>query len=315
METNLHILGCGSATPSMLHQPACQVLEHRGRVMMFDCGEGAQLSVRRHHIKFTRLTDVFISHLHGDHLLGLPGLLSSLGLHDKHGSVTVHIFEAGAELLDLTLRTVCHELPYEVKYNVIRPGEEQLLVDAGGFTVNSFPLYHRVPCSGFRFQEKEKPRHLKGDMVKYHNIPLYKLNEIKQGADYVTPEGVVIPNSHLTTDASPAVSMAYASDTMFDARVADSVHGVSLLYHEATYAGADMAELAAQRGHSTAAQAAEIARMAGVGHLLLGHYSKRYNGTDEHLKEARAIFPDTMAANEGMVIELDKPGMPATCRR
>lgn len=286
--------------------PSCQVLEHRGRVMMFDCGEGAQLSVRRHHIKFSRLTDVFISHLHGDHLLGLPGLLSTLGLHDKHGAITVHIFEEGAELLQHTIRTVCHELPYQIEYNILKPDSEQLLVDASSFTVRSFPLHHRVPCSGFRFDEKPKARHLIGEMIKFHNIPLYRLAEIKSGADFVTESGLTIPNARLTQDPTPAISYAYASDTMYSQRVAESVKDVTLLYHEATYAGADMKSLARSRGHCTAAEAALIARQANVSQLLIGHYSKRYNDVEQHLAEARSIFPRTIAANEGMVIELDR---------
>lgn len=300
----LYILGCGSATPSSRHLPSCQALEHRGRLMLIDCGEGAQLSLRKQHLKFSRLTDVFISHLHGDHLLGLPGLLSTLSLHDKGGCVRIHIFEKGARLMQQIMDTVCHETTFTIEYDILRPDETRVIYEDSSMTVTAFPLYHRTPCVGFRFDEKPKPRHLRGDMARFLDIPVRLLPEIKAGADYVKPDGTVIPNDRITTPADHSASYAYASDTMFDERVARAVYGVDLLYHEATY-GDDLSAVAAERGHSTAAQAAEIARMARVKRLLIGHYSSRYETTDGLLKEARAIFPDTEAAREGMVIDLD----------
>ena len=300
IDFELNILGCGSATPSMRHLPSCQAIEHRGRVMLVDCGECAQLSVRRQGLKFSRITDIFISHLHGDHFLGLPGLLSTLSLHEVGGSVTVHIFERGAALLRNILDVVCHDMSFEVRYDIIPP-EGGLLVDDKSLTVRAFPLRHRIPCVGFRFDEKPKPRHLDGEMARYLQIPVRELERIRGGADYVAPDGRVFENARLTKPADHAASYAYCSDTMFTPSLADEVRGVDLLYHEATYAG-DMEALAAARGHSTAAQAAEIARMAGVGQLLLGHYSKRYNNPEAHLAEAMAIFPNTIAADEGMRI-------------
>lgn len=304
-EFELTILGCGSATPSMRHLPACQAIEYRGKLMLIDCGEGAQLSLRRWHIKFSRLTDVFISHLHGDHFLGLPGLLSTLSLHDKGGRVRVHIFREGAELLKQTLALVSHDLPFEIEYCIIDPAlDEQIVYEDKALTVRAFRLYHSLPCVGFRFDEKPKPRHLDGELARYLQIPIKQLAAIKAGADFVKPDGTIIPNSHLTKPADPSDSYAYCSDTMFNPKVAEAVKGVKTLYHEATYAGAYMVQKARQRGHSTAAQAAEIARMAGAELLILGHYSQRYEDAEQHLTEARAIFPNTTAAEEGMRIEL-----------
>lgn len=299
---SINILGCGSATPSLRHLPACQVIDFRDNLMMVDCGEGAQLGMRRMRLKFSRLNHIFISHLHGDHVLGLPGLLSTLALQGKTGRVTVHTFPEGIDLLRRVVDFFCREPEYEIVWEPVDP-HGGIVYEDDALTVTAFPLYHRVPCVGYRFDEKPKPRHLIGDMVRFYNIPVSRLHAIKQGEDFVTPEGKVVPNEHLTTPSDPAVSYAYCSDTVFDPRVAEAVSGVDLLYHEATYITADETK-AGQRGHSTAAQAAMIARQAHVGQLILGHYSKSYDNEDQHLAEARAIFPNTILADEGMTINL-----------
>lgn len=300
---DVHILGCGSATPSLRHLPSCQVVDFRNRLLMIDCGEGAQLSMRRQHLKYSRLTDIFISHLHGDHFLGLPGLLSTLALHETGGTVTVHTTEEGARLLRSIMAVLCRETSFELKYNIYDAATGGVVLDDKSLTVTAFPLYHRVPCCGFRFDEKPKLRHLRGDMIKFHNIPVYRLAEIKAGADYVTPDGRIIANETLTTDADPCVSYAYCSDTAYDERVVDSVRGVDVLFHESTY-GDDQAHKAAPRGHSTARQAAEIALKAGVGQLVLGHYSKSYVDEAPLVEQARQIFPNTIGSTEGMTIKL-----------
>ena len=298
------VLGCGSAKPSVRHLPSCQAIEYRGKLMLVDCGEGAQLSICRQHLNFSRLTDMFISHLHGDHLLGLPGLLSTLSLHGKGGKVRVHIFEKGARLMHEILSTVGHETSFEIEYDILDPNGTHVIYEDNALTVKSFPLYHSVPCVGFRFDEKPKPRHLRGDMAKFLEIPVRELAGIKAGADFVRADGTVFTNDRLTTPADPSASYAYCSDTMFNPAVAESVRGVDLLYHEATY-GDELAVKGAERGHSTASEAAEIARLAGAKRLLIGHYSSRYNDTDELLQQARAVFPDTIAATEGMKIALN----------
>ena len=305
---DLHILGCGSATPSLRHLPSCQVVNYRQRLMMVDCGEGAQLSMRRQHLKFSRLTDIFISHLHGDHFLGLPGLLSTLALQQEGGTVTVHIAEDGARLLRNIMNVLCRETSFELKYNIFDPAVGGVLLDTHALTVTAFPLYHRVPCCGFRFDEKPKLRHIKGDMVKFHNVPVYRLADIKAGADFVAADGRIIPNSALTTPADPSVSYAYCSDTAFDERIVPSVRGVDVLYCEATY-GDDQAHKAAPRGHSTARQAAELALKAGARRLIIGHFSKSYNDEAPLVEQARRIFPHTVAATEGMVVNLNNPDL------
>lgn len=299
----VHILGCGSATPSLRHLPACQVIDFRDRLLMIDCGEGAQLSLRRQRLKFSRLTDIFISHLHGDHFLGLPGLLSTLALHQEGGTITVHISEEGARLLRSIMNVLCRETSFDLRFNIIDYSKGGIVLDDKSLTVNAFPLSHRVPCCGFLFQEKPKPRHIKGDMVKFHNIPHYRMTDLQAGADYVTPEGVVLPNAMLTTDADPSVSYAYCSDTAYEENIVKYIYGVDVLYHEATY-GDDAAHKAAPRGHSTARQAAEIALKAHAGKLVLGHFSKMYTDETPLVEQARTIFPNTIAASEGMVIKI-----------
>lgn len=300
-EFTLNILGCGSATPSLRHLPACQVIDYRGSLMMIDCGEGAQLSMRRMGLKFSRLNHIFISHLHGDHCLGLPGLLSTLALHQKGGTLTVHTFADGAEMFGRIMDFFCRERTFDLQFNILDPSRRQVALDTPSLTVEAFPLRHRVPCVGYLFREKPKPLHLRGDMVKFHNIPVSQLKAIKEGADFVTPEGIVVPNNRLTTPADPAVSYAYCSDTIYDPTLAETVKGVDLLYHEATYAD-DCAQKARERFHSTASEAARVARDAGAGRLLLGHFSKAYPNEEQHLAEARAIFPATDIAREGLTI-------------
>ena len=303
-EFKLHILGCGSATPSLRHLPSCQVVDYRGQLLMIDCGEGAQLSMRRMGLKFSRLTHIFISHLHGDHCFGLPGLLSTLALHQTGGTVTVHTFAEGARLFKEMIDYFCRERSYELKFDIIDPAKAQTVLDLPGLTVESFPLRHRVPAVGFIFREKPKPLHLRGDMVKFHNVPVSQMKAIKEGADFINEDGKTIPNAMLTTPADRSYTYAYCSDTVYTPALAKIVEEADLLYHEATYAD-DAADKARARGHSTASEAARIASLAHVRRLVIGHYSKAYNTEERHLSEARRIFPDTMAANEGMTIPID----------
>lgn len=301
----VNILGCGSATPSARHQPSCQVVDFRDKLFMIDCGEGAQSWFRRMGLKFSRLGHIFISHLHGDHVFGLPGLLSTMSLHDVQGTVTIHIFKEGAELLKSWMDFFNRQSSFEIIYDIIEPGERRVIYEDSGLTVETFPLYHRIPCTGFIFREKPKVRHLRGDMVKFLGIPVSQLQAIKNGADYVKPDGTVVPNDRLTTPADPSVSYAYCSDTMYDKRVARDVAGVDTIYHEATY-HSSLEATARERGHSTSLQAAVTARDAGASRLIIGHFSKRYvQGEQPLLEEAVAVFPSTVLANEGLRIDLE----------
>lgn len=298
----VNILGCGSATPTPLHNPSCQVIDFRDNLLMIDCAEGSQAMMRRMRLKFSRLNHIFISHMHGDHCFGLPGLLSTFALLDKQGTVTVHLPESGYGIMKSFVDYFARDCEFSLVWDPV-PAEGGRLLDTPSLTVDAFPLYHRLPCTGFIFREKTKLRHLRGDIVRFYDIPVSALQAIKEGADWIAPDGTTVPNAALTTDADPAVSYAYCSDTMFDERVAEAVRGVDVLYHEATY-GEEHADAAARRGHSTALQAAQIARMAGVGKLVIGHYSKRYTDIEVLAAEARRAFDVVIAADEGMKIDL-----------
>lgn len=302
-EFQVNYLGCGSATPTPRHLPACQVINFRGRLMMIDCGEGAQLQLRRMHLKFNRINHIFISHLHGDHFLGLPGLLSTLALHETGGTITVHVFEQGAELLDKILSVFCRERTYTLEYDILDPKGGTVL-DEKALSVESFPLNHRVPCVGFVFREKAGDRHLIGDMVRYLNIPVRQLPLIKAGADYIKPDGTIVPNERLTTAPTPPRSYAYCSDTAYSEAIVPAVKGVGTLYHEATYCN-DNSYKAFARGHSTAAEAGRIATLAGASRLVLGHYSQAYDDDQLFADEAAQTFAGpVIAAREGLVIDL-----------
>lgn len=300
------ILGCGSATPSARHQPSCQVVDFRDKLFMIDCGEGAQSQFRRQGLKFSRLSHIFISHLHGDHLFGLPGLLSTMSLHEVGGKVTIHIFREGAELLKSWMDFFNRDSSFEIVYDIIEPGERRVVYEDSSLTVETFPLYHRTACTGYIFREKPKLRHLKGDMVRFHNVPVSRYQSIKEGADYEKEDGTVVPNAVLTTEADPSCSYAYCSDTLYSQRVANDIKGVDTVYHEATY-DSSLAAQAKDRGHSTAAQAADVAKKAGAKQLIIGHFSKRYvNGEKILLDEACGVFGDSVVlANEGLRVNLE----------
>lgn len=303
----VNYLGCGSATPTLRHQPSCQIVDFRDNLFMVDCGEGAQLAMRRQRLKFSRLNHIFISHLHGDHCLGLPGLLSTLALTGRDGGqLTVHTFKEGAQLFDRLMKFFCHGMPYQVNYNIIDPkaSTDEIVFESDALTVSAFPLTHTAACVGFLFKEKNKPRHLRRDMIDFHRIPVSQLAAVKNGADFVKDDGTVVPNNALTTDADPSYSYAYCSDTIFTPSLAKTLEGVHTIYHEATYTD-EFADKARQRGHSTASQAARVALESGAKRLVLGHYSKRYLNENEHLAQARAIFPNTLLSNEGMKLNFE----------
>lgn len=300
----LNILGCGSATTSLQHLPSCQVLNVRDNLFMIDCGEGAQLEVRRMKLKFSRLNHIFISHLHGDHCFGLPGLLSTLALVGKTGSVTVHIFQEGADQFKRLLDYFCRDMSYELRFHIIEP-RKAVIYEDDAITVTTFPLRHRIPAVGFLFAEKLKLRHINPDAVQHYEVPRHFMNSLRQGHDFVTPDGVVIPNGELTLPAEPAMSYAYCSDTMLSKRVINAVKGVDWLYHEATY-GDECAVQARKRYHSTARDAAMVAQEAGVKRLIIGHFSNRYIDNNILLQQAQEIFPNTILAREGLVVDLNK---------
>ena len=299
----LNILGCGSALPTTKHFPTCQVVNVRDKLFMIDCGEGAQLQFRKSHLKFSRLNHIFISHLHGDHCFGLLGLISTLNLLGRTAELHIHAPRGLERLLTPILTYFNRQMSYKVLFEEYDAQQSELIYEDRPLTVTTIPLKHRMPCCGFLFAEKAGLNHIVRDMVDFYQVPLYELNRIKNGADYVTAEGMIIPNSILTTPADPPRRYAYCSDTICLPSVIEQIKGVDLLFHEATFADSDAAR-ARETFHTTASQAAAIARDAEVKHLLIGHFSARYDDESVLLQEALAIFPHTTLAKEMLCVSV-----------
>lgn len=300
---DLNILGCGSALPTTRHNASSQVINLRDKLYMIDCGEGTQLQMRKMKIKFSRLNHIFISHLHGDHSLGLPGLVSTLGMLGRMGDLFVYGPAEVGEYVQVIEKLFCQGSPFQMKFQAVDTNNYNLVMEDRSVSVYSLPMKHRVPCCGYLFVEKERSPHIIREMIDFYKIPISKIELIKQGADFVTEEGEVIPNKILTRPAEPAKRYAYCSDTAFFPKIIPYIEGVDLLYHEATFLEADSAR-AYETFHSTTKQAASIARDAQVKKLLIGHYSARYIDLLPLEKEARSIFHNTLLANEGMVLSL-----------
>lgn len=300
-EFNINILGCGSALPTTRHLATSQIVDLRDKLYMIDCGEGTQVQMRRMHVRFGRLAHIFISHLHGDHCFGLPGLISTLGMLGRTGELVVH----GPKEVETYLRPVmdlfCRGMEFEVRFNPVDTRSHSLVMEDRSLSVYSIPLKHRIPTCGYLFAEKPKEAHIIREMTDFYQVPVRCMKDIKQGQDYVTPEGEVVPNSRLTRPAAPPKRYAFCSDTAYNRSIIPIIEGADLLYHEATFAECDLAR-AKETFHSTARQAAEIARDAHVKRLVIGHYSARYEDLSELHREAEAVFPGTILGNEGTVI-------------
>ncbi|MFS2552851.1 ribonuclease Z [Parabacteroides merdae] len=300
-EFNINILGCGSALPTTRHLATSQIVDLRDKLYMIDCGEGTQVQMRRMRVRFGRLAHIFISHLHGDHCFGLPGLISTLGMLGRTGELVVH----GPKEVETYLRPVmdlfCRGMEFEVRFNPVDTRSHSLVMEDRSLSVYSIPLKHRIPTCGYLFAEKPKEAHIIREMTDFYQVPVRCMKDIKQGQDYVAPEGEVVPNSRLTRPAAPPKRYAFCSDTAYNRSIIPIIEGADLLYHEATFAECDLAR-AKETFHSTARQAAEIARDAHVKRLVIGHYSARYEDLSELHREAEAVFPGTILGNEGTVI-------------
>lgn len=301
METfDVHVLGCGSAKPSPYHNPSSFVVDFRENLFMIDCGEGAQKEFQRQRLKFSRLNHIFLTHLHGDHVFGLPGLIGTMALSGLEGDITIHTFQDGKDILSEIFGYFNRGLPIDVKFNVIRP-EEAVIFENQALRVRTIPLNHKIPTVGYVFEEKPRLRHIDRAMCDFHEVPVWAFNAIKAGQDFTKPDGSVVANHLLTKDPTPARSYAHISDTAYMPELAGKIKGVDLLFHESTYL-CDNLDKAKERGHSSAAQAAQVAADAKAGRLLIGHYSSRYKDDKVFLKEAKPIFPNTLLADEGLRI-------------
>ena len=299
----VNILGCGSALPTTRHFSSSQVVNIREKLFMIDCGEGAQLQLRRSKLKFTRLNHIFISHLHGDHCFGLMGLISTFGLLGRTATLHIYAHEELERLLQPQLDFFCKGMTYEVKFHHIDPTKAEMIYEDRSVSVITIPLRHRIPSCGFLFQEKKTPNHIIRDMIDFYQIPVFELNRIKNGADYVCPDGTIVPNGRLTTPSANPRSYAYCSDTVYQRNILSQIKGVDLLFHEATFMHEDAAR-AKETFHTTTLQAAEIARDAEVKQLVIGHFSARYENEELLLEETQSLFPNTLLAKENLRITL-----------
>lgn len=299
----MHILGCGSALPTLQHNASSQIVELREKLFMIDCGEGTQIQLRRSRIHFSKIIAVFISHLHGDHCFGLPGMISTFGMTGRTAPLHIYAPAAFEPILEQTLSFFCQGLEFKVVFHAVDTTQNKVVYEDRSLTVETIPLQHRIDCCGYLFREKPILPHIRRDMIDFYKIPISQINNIKAGADWVTAEGEVIANSRLTTPAEPARSYAYCSDTRYIKTLHELVKGVSTLYHESTYSAED-AERARLYWHSTSQDAAKVARDASVGKLLLGHFSARYNNESQLLEEAKEIFPNSYLTCEGATFDI-----------
>lgn len=270
---------------------------------MLDCAEGTQMQLRKSKIRFTKLSHVFITHLHGDHCFGLIGMISTFGLLGRTAKLHIHAPDALGPELKHQIGFYTHDLSYEVVFHPVDTTIRKAVYEDRSIKVESIPLEHRVPCCGYLISEKPSLPHIRRDMMDAYGIPTSQVGNIKAGADWTTADGEVIPNSRLVIAPDKPRSYAYLSDTRYMPQLAEQVKGVDLLYHESTY-GEDKIVNCEKYFHSTARQAAIVARDAHVGRLLLGHYSSRYEDERVLLKEAKEVFDRTFLTNENDVFDV-----------
>jgi ribonuclease Z len=297
----LTILGSSAALPTSKRFPTAHLLHAGERFFLIDCGEGTQIRLRQNGINPSRIHHIFITHLHGDHVFGLFGLLSSLGMMGRK----VPLFIYGPEALEDFLSSYARffgSLPFELK--LVKPAEDsEFIFENEKMTVRAISLNHRIPAYGYLFKEKKKALNVRKEQIENFDLGIADLVKIKKGEDYLSSSGKLIPNSHLTLPPYHQRSYAYLSDTRFDPAMAEIVKGVDLLFHEATFLDKDK-KLAVETRHSTAAEAAELAKIAGVQKLLIGHFSSRYRDFQQFENEAKLIFENTTAVNDGDIYSI-----------
>jgi ribonuclease Z len=301
MPFQLTILGTSSALPTSNRYPTAQVLHVSGRFFLIDCGEGTQTQMRKYKIGFSKINHIFISHLHGDHIFGLIGLISTFALIGRTNELHIYSYSELQKFLDAQIQFLyADELPFRIVYHPLNFKKEQKIYEDRKVTVYSFPLTHRIPTCGFRFDEKPVLPNLIPEKIAEYQIPIRNRQQIKEGADFTTSDGRIIPHSELTSHKQRPRSFAFCSDTRYDESYIESVRNVDLLYHEATFAR-DNQDLAQTTYHSTGADAARIALKANAGKLIIGHFSARYKDHTPILNEAQEIFGNTDAISEGQI--------------
>jgi len=297
----LTILGSSAALPTSKRFPTAHLLHAGERFFLIDCGEGTQIRLRQYGLNPSRIHHILISHLHGDHVFGLFGLLSTLGMMGRK----VPLFLYGPEALEEFLSYYSKyfgPLPFELKF-IIPSEKEDYIFENDNLSIRAIPLKHRTPSFGYLFREKKKLLNVRKEQIEALGLGLEDIVKVKRGEDFVSKSGELIPNSQLTLPPFHQRSYAYLSDTRFDPELSHKVKGVDLLFHEATFSEKDK-KLAAQTQHSTAAEAATLAKSAGVKKLLIGHFSSRYKEPQLLENEAKEVFDNTTGVNDGDIYSL-----------
>ena len=300
----LTILGCHSATPRVSANPTSQVLEIKNHTFLIDCGEGTQVQLRKYKVKFSKIKNIFISHLHGDHVFGLIGLISTFRLLNRETEINVYGPKGIKELIITQLRLTESHAGYPVKFHELTSKKSELIFEDKKVEVHTIPLKHRIYTNGFLFKEKLGDRKLNMNAIsKHQEIEICDYQNLKNGKDFELQNGEVITNDTLTSSPVKPKSYAFCSDTAYSESIIPIIKNVDLLYHEATFLN-DKIDLAKTTQHSTAEQAATIAKKANVNQLIIGHYSNRYKSKDAFLAEAENIFKNTVLAEEGKIFKI-----------
>jgi len=304
MSLKLTILGCHSATPRSFAHPTSQFLEIKNDSFLIDCGEGTQVQLRKYKKKFSKIKHIFISHLHGDHYFGLIGLISTFGLLNRQSELHIYAPKGLKEIIELQIKLAKSWINYPLFFHELNSKQSELIFENEKVEVYTIPLNHRIYTNGFLFKEKIGERKLNMETISnYPEIEFCDYQNLKNGKDYKLSTGKIIPNSLVTLDPPKPISYAFCSDTAFEPKIVPIIDTVDLLYHESTFLD-DKVELAEKTKHSTAKQAAQIAKLAHVKQLVLGHFSSRYKNESLFKTEAKTIFKDTIMATEGLVIEI-----------
>lgn len=293
MGTYLTILGFNSAIPTINSAPTAQFLEMEERHFLIDCGEGTQVQLRKAKARFSKINHIFISHLHGDHCFGLPGLIASFRLLGRETPLHIYGPKGIKEMLETVFRLTETHKGFEVVYHELDKNYSEKIFEDNRVEVYTIPLDHRIYCNGYLFREKPKERHLNiQEISKYPEIETCDYHNLKLGKDFVLSDGYILKNEVLTKEPAKSVSYAFCSDTRYFESIVPVIENVDVLYHEATFLH-DLKEMAEYTGHTTALEAARIARKANVGKLILGHFSNRYGDLSVFTNEAREVFPNT----------------------
>lgn len=305
MKFSFTSLGSASALPTVNRFPSAHVLNVHERIFLIDCGEGCQMQLRRFGFSFLKIREIFISHLHGDHIFGLYGLLSTMSLLGRSADLFIYAPSAFQSILSSFLEHFGNMFKFSIKHIVLKGNGAEVILDARKYEVLSFPLNHRVDCYGFIFREKTPVRNVYKEFVESENLSLTEIASLKNGRDVIRENGEILDHLQLTYQPYAPRSFAYCSDTAPFTQLPQYLHGVNLIYHEATF-GNDMEKMARDTMHSTAADAAKCAADSGAEQLLIGHFSSRYRDVEVLLNEARAIFPETFVADEGMEFNIQQ---------